>query len=87
MNRQREILLNTLLALSTGLFTGGVVTTIVAQDKGFEILTLAYLPALMAYYFYVALSVLQKEEDVKKNKLFAVITLLVCIFGLLLLFI
>ena len=41
----------------------------------------------MAYYFYVALSVLQKEEDVKKNKLFAVITLLVCIFGLLLLFI
>ena len=53
-NATWEIYANTFLALAAGLFTGGVVTSIVSSDYSKEILLELYLPAIVFYYMYVA---------------------------------
>ena len=67
MEKINLILRNTFLALATGLFTGGVITTIISDEHSLGVLTHAYLPAVLFYEFYILLNVIESEKDAKKN--------------------
>ena len=67
MIKLNRILSNTLLALSAGLFTGGVITTIIWTEPTIKVLTLAYGPSVLFYQFYIFLNVADTEENARKN--------------------
>jgi len=67
MDRLNTALRQTCLAVSAGLFTGGVVTTIISQDYAFEVFTKAYFPSLIFYQFYILLTVIQNEKEAREN--------------------
>ena len=77
MSSKNKVLKNTCLALATGLFTGGVVTSIATTTYSLTILTKAYLPAMVLYFSYVTLSAFENKISKKWNKTLLVLTLII----------
>lgn len=81
--RQLKILSNTLLALSSGLFTGGVVTSVVFQNNLLNILIKLYFPALVFYYFYILCNVLIENDNLKITNFYVIISIIIAfLFGM-----
>ena len=68
MIKLHNVLKQTCFGIATGLFTGGIVTTIVSPNSSLVVLLYAYVPSLVAYEFFVMLTVIENEKDAKKNK-------------------
>jgi len=63
--------------LSAGLFTGGVVLSIIPNDYSLYILTKAYLPAILFYQWYIVLTVIDSEENAQKNMPLIIINVMI----------
>ena len=89
MSKLNRVMAQTCLALAAGLFTGGVVASIIfiSKEHSLGVLTKIFAPAALFYEFYITLNVLETEEDIKNNKkLFIINFLIVIIYLVLILF-
>lgn len=87
MNRKLIISRNICLALASGLFTGGVVTHIVAKEYAKEILIDLFFPAFVLGYLYVLTHILEENPNLKISDPFVIICfLIVLLFAIHLIF-
>jgi hypothetical protein len=89
MSKVNNILINTLLALSTGLFTGGVVAGFIRNKfLSSQILEYAYFPAFIFYFLYIVLNVFKEEKKSDLDRtILAIITFLVVVLFIILIII
>ena len=62
-NKVYTVLKNTSLAIATGLFTGGVVSSAITMGHSKDILLRLFLPALIFYELYITLTVFEKKKS------------------------
>ena len=77
MNRKLIIGRNTCLALASGLFTGGVVTHIVAKELAKEVLINLFFPAIVLYFFYTLTHVVEDNPNLKVTDPYTIISFLI----------
>jgi uncharacterized membrane protein YeiH len=80
LNKINTILTSTALALATGLFTGGVVATVLSSEHSLIFLKEIYFPASLFWGLYVMLIAVDGEEDSKNVLLFILSVVIVVLF-------